>query len=96
MHKYVLNINLRGPSVVAVFMSLHWGDQLAEILKQEGCDFGALEVRIKQMVAESESSTLQSGWHTAISLKALGWTECQPHFLMRWWLVLFLWVQLGL
>lgn len=23
MHKYVLNINLRGPSVVAVFMSLH-------------------------------------------------------------------------
>lgn len=54
------------------------GDKLGEILKAEGFDFQAMEVRVRLMVSESEKTATLGGWHSAISLKNLGWTECLP------------------
>lgn len=54
------------------------GDKLGEILKNEGFNFQAMEVRVRQLVSESERTATLGGWHSAISLKNLGWTECLP------------------
>ena len=55
-------------------LGTYQGDQLAEILKEEG-SFGALEVRVKEIWKKEEELKLEGGWHTKISLAHLGWTE---------------------
>ena len=47
---------------------------MAEILQKEGT-FKAMELKIKKIRAQEERNSLQGGWHTEISLKALNWTQ---------------------
>lgn len=51
------------------------GDDLAAIFKASGNDFGKMEVKVKQFVLEQETNRVEGGWHTDISLGALGWTS---------------------
>lgn len=51
------------------------GNQLADILRSQGYDFGAMEVKVKQLTIDEETNKVQGGWSTEISLRALGWTE---------------------
>ena len=50
------------------------GNKLAEILRQTG-SFEAMELKVKMLVSEEETNKTLGGWHTTISLQALGWTE---------------------
>ena len=51
------------------------GNQPADILRGQGFDFGAMEVKVKQLTIDEETNKVQGGWQTEISLRALGWTE---------------------
>lgn len=48
---------------------------MADILRAEGFNFKAMEVKVKQLVVDEEVNRTLGGWHTEISLKALNWTE---------------------
>lgn len=39
-----------------------------------------MEIRVKQIVRDEEVNAMKGGWHTAISLKQLGWSEPMPQF----------------
>lgn len=54
------------------------GDKLADILRAEGFNFKAMEVKVKQLVVDEEVNRTSGGWHTEISLKALNWTTESP------------------
>lgn len=54
------------------------GDKLADILREAGGSLEAMELRVKHYVSEEESNKVKGGWHTDISMKALGWSESSP------------------
>ena len=43
-----------------------------------------MECKVKQFVLEEERNKVSGGWHTDISLTALGWTVClDPQYIVR-------------
>ena len=50
------------------------GPKLAETLKKEGT-FEAVEAMVREIYRQLESSKVEGGWHNAVSLANLGWTE---------------------
>ena len=45
---------------------------------KSGQKFGEMELLVKQWVTEQETNRVDGGWHTEISLGALGWTASGP------------------
>ena len=48
------------------------GNQLADILRSQGYDFGAMEVKVKQLTIDEETNKVQGGWSTEIKPASFG------------------------
>ena len=51
---------------------------------KSGQKFGEMELLVKQWVTEQETNRVDGGWHTEISLGALGWTASGPPTKLLW------------
>ena len=75
---------MRGDVFCVVESSLlHLRGQIGgEILRKQGFDFQAMEVRVKQLVREEEINRVKGGWFTESDLAQKGWTESWPRFIV--------------